>query len=224
MAGLRTPVVIVNYKVYPEAVGKRAVQLTRELEAAGAGFAGEVVVCPNAIDLAAVVGATRLKVFAQHVDPLPLGMGTGSLPVEAARDAGAKGSLVNHAERRLEEVTIERTIARLRGTGLTSVVCSRNPEESQRLARFRPDAVAVEPPELIGGSVSVTTADPGVVRRSVEAVRKGHRGVLVLCGAGVKSGNDFRKALELGADGVLLASGIVTSKDPGKALRRLVEG
>jgi len=44
----------------------------------------------------------------------------------------------------------------------------------------------------------------------------------VLCGAGVKTGKDVKRALELGAVGVLLASGVVKSKDPKKALQDLV--
>jgi triosephosphate isomerase len=46
--------------------------------------------------------------------------------------------------------------------------------------------------------------------------------VPVLCGAGVKTGKDVRRALELGAKGVLLASGVVKAKDPRKALQDLV--
>jgi len=37
--------------------------------------------------------------------------------------------------------------------------------------------------------------------------------VRVLCGAGVKSGADVAKAVELGAEGVLLASGVTKAND-----------
>ena len=46
----------------------------------------------------------------------------------------------------------------------------------------------------------------------------------VLCGAGVKNGKDVAKALELGSDGVLLASGIVKAKDKEKVIRDLASG
>ncbi len=44
----------------------------------------------------------------------------------------------------------------------------------------------------------------------------------VLCGAGISTGDDMRAALDLGATGVLLASGIILSDDPKKALLDLV--
>jgi triosephosphate isomerase len=40
----------------------------------------------------------------------------------------------------------------------------------------------------------------------------------VLCGAGISTGEDVKKALELGTKGVLLASGVVKAKDPYKVL------
>jgi len=46
--------------------------------------------------------------------------------------------------------------------------------------------------------------------------------VSVLCGAGVKTGSDVYTALQLGADGVLLASGVVKSKDPRATLEDLI--
>ena len=48
--------------------------------------------------------------------------------------------------------------------------------------------------------------------------------VMVLCGAGVKTGEDLRVALELGASGVLLASGITKADRPGVALENLLNG
>ena len=47
--------------------------------------------------------------------------------------------------------------------------------------------------------------------------------VAVLCGAGVKTGEDVRTALDLGARGVLLASGVVKAKDPEAVLRDLIK-
>ena len=58
-----------------------------------------------------------------------------------------------------------------------------------RRARYRhssPDYVAVEPPELIGGDISVTTADPTIVSGTAAAVREISKQVGILCGAGVK--------------------------------------
>ncbi|HKJ60175.1 MAG TPA: triose-phosphate isomerase, partial [Halobacteriales archaeon] len=90
-------------------------------------------------------------------------------------------------------------------------------------ATLGPDAVAVEPPELIGTGTPVSRADPDVVRDAVDAVAAVAPDVDVLCGAGISTGDDVVAARELGADGVLLASGVAKADDPAAALSDLVE-
>ena len=62
------------------------------------------------------------------------------------------------------------------------------------------------------------------MRGSVEAVKKIEPNVGVLCGAGITRGEDLKAALDLGSEGVLLASGIIKAKDQQKALEDLVAG
>ena len=94
--------------------------------------------------------------------------------------------------------------------------------EAKALAALVPDYVAVEPPELIGGAISVTSADPEIVSGTAAAVREVSEQVGILCGAGVKTGEDVATAIELGTSGVLLASGVTKADDPESALRNLV--
>ena len=70
----------------------------------------------------------------------------------------------------------------------------------------------------------MSKADPGIVKGSVDAVKKIEPAVGVLCGAGITHGEDLKAALELGSEGVLLASGIVKAKDQRKALEDLMTG
>jgi len=90
------------------------------------------------------------------------------------------------------------------------------------VAALGPDYVAVEPPELIGTGIPVSKAKPEVITDTVELVKKVNPEVKVLTGAGISSGEDVKKALELGSVGVLLASGVTKAKDPEKAIRDLV--
>ena len=46
----------------------------------------------------------------------------------------------------------------------------------------------------------------------------------LLVGAGVKNGEDVRLAIELGAKGVLLASGVTKASDPKAVLLDLASG
>ena len=115
-------------------------------------------------------------------------------------------------------------MAACRANGLLSVVCADSAEPSGAVAFFEPDLIAVEPPELIGGDISVTSARPEVVSDAVNAVHRVDADIPVLCGAGVKTGKDVKAAIDLGAKGVLLASGVVKAKDVRKALSDLVSG
>ena len=218
---MRTPAIVVNFKAYEAAVGRNALSLARTCAAVTAETGASIAVCPPSFQLAQVAAAVKIPVFAQHVDPRPAGSHTGHLTPHAALQVGAAGTLLNHAERKLRPADAGRTITLCRELGLEVIACADGLPEARRLARLRPEFLAVEPPELIGGKVSVTSAKPEVVRSAVNAVHGIAPEVQVLCGAGVKTAKDVRMALELGTVGVLLASGIVLAKNPEKALREL---
>ena len=82
--------------------------------------------------------------------------------------------------------------------------------------------MAIEPPELIGSGIPVSQAEPEIVEDTVDAIHKINTKIGVLCGAGISTADDMQAALDLGSDGVLLASGIILADDPKKALFNLV--
>ena len=77
-----------------------------------------------------------------------------------------------------------------------------------------PDMVAIEPPELIGTGRSVSKEKPDVITDSVRKIREVNPTVKILCGAGITTGDDIYTALKLGAEGVLIASGVVRATNP----------
>ncbi len=218
---LPRPAIVVNVKTYPETTGQGVVRLAasarRVAEESGAGVALAV----QASDVRLLRGS-GVPVYAQHFAPRVPGAHTGEVLAHALADAGAVGSLINHAEHRLTLAEIEACVRECKERRWTSVLCTNNVATSAAAAALGPTYVAVEPPELIGGDVSVTSADPRVVSDSAAAVRRVDAKVRLLCGAGVKNGQDVATAIELGADGVLLASGVAKAKDPEAALRDLV--
>ena len=106
--------------------------------------------------------------------------------------------------------------------GFPVCACAADVDEARALAEIGPTFIAVEPPELIGGDISVTTADPSIVSDTVAAVKEVNPKVRVLCGAGVKNGQDVATAIDLGAEGVLLASGVTKANDVIAVLNDLV--
>lgn len=162
--------------------------------------------------------------LAQHVDAVPPGQGTGSVPAEAVRAAGGAGSLLNHSEHRLAPSAVGSAVRRLDAVGLVAVVCAGTIAEARRLAAFQPPYLAIEPPELIGGTVSVATARPEVIARTVAAVARVAPRTRVLCGAGIHDRHDVRRALELGSQGILVASAVTRADDPAAAIGELLHG
>lgn len=165
-----------------------------------------------------------LPVFAQHMDPIRPGSHTGHILPEAVKGAGAVGTLINHSERRLSLKAIQRTVQRAEEVGLLSLVCADTPKRTSQVAAFKPDMVAIEPPELIGTGIPVSKAQPEIVVNAVNLVRKQDSRVIVLCGAGITTGEDVTAALALGAQGVLLASGVVKAQNRRKVILDLVKG
>jgi len=220
---VRTPIVLVNFKTYAEGTGKNALKLAKTCEKVSLETTVCVGVAPQFVDIAPIAGAVNVPVFAQHIDPVSSGSFTGHVLPESVRAAGAVGTLINHSERRLKLADIEAAITRARENSLLSVVCSNNAVVSAAAAMLKPDMIAVEPPELIGTGIPVSKAKPEVVSGTVDLVKKVNRDVIVLCGAGITKGEDVAAALRLGTKGVLVASGIVKTKDPCKILLEFAE-
>jgi triosephosphate isomerase (TIM) len=222
LSELRFPAIIVNFKAYREVEGDRSLRIALECQKVAEESGINIMACPPMTELSHVARAVKIPIMAQHVDPKSPGSATGWTTPEMVRASGAVGTLVNHSEHRLSQEDIATVVGSCKRIGIRSCICADTAETTGRLAELRPDMLAVEPPELIGGDVSVTDANPEVVSDAVSAARKVDASIPVLCGAGVKTGKDVKRALELGARGVLLASGVVKSKDPRKALQDLV--
>ncbi len=219
--------IIINFKTYPEATGKKAVALAQLLEKEARKHKIKIILCPQMVDLNAVAHAVRLPVFAQHVDALSPGNHTGWITAESLAAAGASGVLINHSEHRLSSShssalavkRIAQTVLRARSQKLITVVCVKNLVEARAVLRTKPTYIALESPELIGGKISVSTAHPQLIQHVARAIGK-----KLLVGAGVHTAEDVRVALQHGASGVLVSSGIVRTQNPAKVLGALARG
>ena len=218
MKKISFPLIALNFKTYAQAFGENSLKLAKIAEEVSDQFGVTIAVAPPMIDLARVAAEVKIPVFAQHVDPYEPGSHTGSIIAEDVKAAGAVGSLVNHSEHRLRLADIGMVLERLRENKLISLLCTDTVETTKAGAALSPDMLAIEPPELIGTGIPVSKARPEVVKGAVQAVQKINPDVHVLCGAGISTGDDVARAIELGAEGVLLASAYVRAKDPKMVL------
>ena len=216
------PLILLNFKTYPEAAGKKALLLAKKLEKVKTKKY-EMVIAPSLPTLEEVAAGTSLTVFAQHTDLAGLGPFTGKISAQELKKIGVKGTLLNHSERKIPLSILKTIAADCRKNKLIVVICASSLEEAKQVARLKPDYLAYEPPELIGGNVSVTKAKPEVISKAVELVAKISPKTKVLCGAGVQAREDILKALQLGTKGVLIGHAVPKARNPAKLLGELLK-
>jgi triosephosphate isomerase len=216
---LLTPIIIINFKTYLESTGKRAIELAKQAEKASKETGVCIVVAPQQVDISKIFESVEIPIFAQHIDSIEPGASTGHILAESIKEAGAVGTLINHSEKQLKLSEIDSIIDLVKKKGLISCVCANNPSVSAALAAMHPNIISIEPPELIGTGISVSNAKPEVVTGTVNLVRNIDPNMTILCGAGITHKEDVAKALKLGTNGVLVASGVVKAKDPYSVLR-----
>jgi len=213
--------IFVNFKTYQEGTGSQAVKLAKICQKVSHQTRIEIAAVVQAADISPITKKTSLPVWAQHVDSINYGPHTGQILPEVILTAGARGTLLNHSEKKLPPEVIKETISRCHDLGLKVLVCSENLEEAQEIVQAGPDLIAYEPPELIGSqTASVSSAKQEVIKDFTSQISK----VPVLVGAGIHSQEDVKKAVELGAVGILVASDIVLAGNPEKELLDLAQG
>jgi triosephosphate isomerase len=221
----------INSKNYIEAAGPGAVKLARTIEEI-APLLRQLKVKPYlAVPAFSVSELAKnfpnIPVLAQHLDATNAGSTTGYLVPEVAKISGARGSLLNHSEHRIQESDIRGAVHALRNLGMFSVVCARDAKEVGKLAVFGPDFIAIEPPELIGTGIAVSKARPELIKDSklsLEKARGRNSSTILICGAGIVNKVDVARAMELGAQGILVASGVIKAQNWSRKIRSLARG
>src|SRR3989344_1011772 len=219
---LKTPVLIVNFKTYEEGTGTNALKLAKICEQVSLRSKKSIVIAVQPTDIFRIQSIVKIPVIAQHIDPVGFGMFTGSVTVAAVKGSDAVGTLINHSEKRMGIKDIKEAVKLAKADGLLTVVCSPSPEYNKQVVMFSPDFIAYEPPELIGRKISVSKAKPGLIKKAFDIVNNAKNKAKLIVGAVIHTKEDVAKSLELGAVGVLVASGVVKAKDPKKVLEDLV--
>jgi triosephosphate isomerase len=217
------PIVIINFKTYTESTGEKAVKLAKVADEVHKETNICIGIAPQYVDIPLINDVVDIPIFAQHIDPIKPGSYTGHILPEAVKEAGAIGTLINHSEHRLRLADIDSSIKRANELDLVTAVCTNNIHVSASVASLKPNIIAIEPPELIGTGIPVSKTKPEVIINTVKSVKRINPSIVVLCGAGITSGEDVAAAIKLGTEGVLVASGIVKAKNPYKVMCEFAE-
>src|SRR2546429_5629086 len=121
---MRLPAIVLNFKTYPEILGKKGWDLAKRFAAISDETGASIVLCPPATDIAHIAKLVHVPVFAQHVDAVEPGPTTGWTPPEALLEAGAAGTLINHSERKVAWEGMAKGIPRCQKIGLEVVACA----------------------------------------------------------------------------------------------------
>ena len=210
------------FEIGPKAFmyGEEMLKLAKVIDKTALKYDVDVIVTPQYTDIKLLADNTeRIFVFAQHMDYLTPGRGLGSVLPEAVKAAGAKGVMLNHAEKPISMETIEKTIRRAEEVGLMTIVCADTVEDVKNIARLAPDMIVAEPTELIGTG---TTSDSNYVTETIKTVNDINPGIMVLQGAGISNGNDVYNTIKLGAQATGTTSGIMKSDRPYEMVEEML--
>ena len=215
------PLILINFKTYQEAIGNKGIILAEKLSKVR-NKDYEIAIAPSALLLKTIADKVKIKVYSQHADPISSGAHTGSISLDELKLMGVEGTLLNHSEKKIPFDELKQTVELCRKKGLKVIVCASNLAEVRKTAELKPDFLAYEPKELIGGEVSVTKARPEIILEAVKLVKELSRNTKVICGAGVHSKEDIGQALLLGTKGVLIGHSVPKAKNPERFLKEML--
>ncbi len=211
---------IINYKNYDEISGNNTQKLALVAQKIAKKYKIKIAIAPPHHLLGVRYSG---PILAQHTDNAKIGSTTGFVIPELLKKSKIAGSLINHSEHRIPPKDIEELVTRLRQLKMISVVCVQDVSEAAKYAKLNPNYIAIEPPELIGSGKAVSTERPELITEAAKAVKNAKNETKLLCGAGIVSGADVKKAIELGSSGILVASGIVKAKNWNKIVEEFAK-
>ena len=194
---------VINCKNYEEISGDKIIKFIKIAEKISKKYKIKIAISPPQ-HLIGLVANSSISILSQHIDDSKIGSTTGFVIPELLKKSKVKGSLINHSEHRISNKEIKKLVLKLKELKMLSIVCVKDIPEVKKYVKLNPDFIAIEPPELIA--------------KAADIVNKSKNKTKLLCGAGIVSGEDVAKAIELGSKGILVASGIIKAKDWNKII------
>ena len=208
---------VINCKNYEEIAGDKVIKFVKIAEKISKKYKVKIAISPPQ-HLIGLVANSSIPILAQHIDVSKVGSTTGFVIPELLKKSKVKGSLINHSEHRIASKEIEKLVLKLKELKMISILCVKDTAEVKKYVKLNPDYIAIEPPELIGSGKAVSKEKPELITKAASIVNNSKNKTKLLCGAGIVSGEDVAKAIELGSKGILVASGIIKAKDWNKVI------
>ncbi|HIG94655.1 MAG: triosephosphate isomerase TIM [archaeon GW2011_AR13] len=205
------PIIIINLKTYKQ--GKKVLELAKIIEKVNK----KIIVGAQPEDVAILSKKTNLSIYSQHVDYQEPGRNTGFILPEGIKAVGAKGVFLNHSEHRLDFKIIKKTVLHCKKVKLKVAIFAKDLRQAKKIKELKPDFLIIEPPELVAGEISVSKAKPELIKKIGRELK-----YPFIVGAGIKTNDDLKIAMKLGARGIAVSSAITQARNPEKSLREMV--
>jgi len=109
---LKTPIIIINFKTYEESTGDNAIKLAEICNKIAEETKTSIAIAVQSTDIYRISKIVSIPVLSQHIDEIDFGKNTGFLLPESVKQAGAKATLLNHSEHRLDFDLLKSSIER----------------------------------------------------------------------------------------------------------------
>ncbi len=210
-------ILITNFKTYESALWQAWFELARIHQKIRKKTWKDIRIAWNPLDLRMLLDVW-IPVFSQWVDLAEYWSYTWKILPIKLKKIWCSWVLLNHSENRIEDKELlKKIVLRCKELWLETVVCAEDVDEWIEISRFWVDFVAIEPPELIWWDISISRANPEIIKKAVFAIWKWK----VIVWAWIKDSFDVQKAKELWAVWILLASWITKAENPESILEDL---
>jgi len=211
--------IFLSLKTYKEATGDNAVSLCQAIKKVIKETNIPIIPAAQSFDIFRIKQSTDIEVWAQHLDPIDPGRHFGWLSPHSAKQAGASGVIINHGEHEIPFDQIDKTVKKCQEHELKTLVICDTIDLVKKVIPLKPNFIAYERKDLIGGNVSMIEAEEESVKEVIKLSP-----IPVIIGAGINTADHVKKTMAVGGAGVILASAVTKAKNPESALLHLTSG
>ena len=211
--------IFLSLKTYEQASGDQVIKLCQIVKKVSQQTGVKIMVGAQAFDIRRIKKEVGIEVWTQHLDPIDPGRHFGWLSPYSAKLAGATGTMINHAEHAVPFKTIKAIMTKCQTQGLKTLVGTDSLDLAKKVVKLKPDYLAFEDPDLIGGDVSFVDQGADDIKAVIDITP-----MPFFVGAGIKTKDHVQKTVKLGGHGVILSSGVVLAENQEAILRDLALG
>ncbi|MEA3355030.1 MAG: triose-phosphate isomerase [Patescibacteria group bacterium] len=211
--------IFLSLKTYPQASGDQVIKLCQIVKKVQDKTKIKIMVGAQAFDIRRIKKEVGIEVWAQHLDPIDPGRHFGWLSPYSAKQAGATGTMINHAEHAVDFDTIKATMKKCQSHNLKTLVGTDSINLAKKVINLKPNYLAFENPDLIAGNTSFVDVDADRIKQVIDLTP-----MPFFVGAGISKKSHVQKTIKLGGQGVILASGVIKANDQETALYDLASG